>query len=324
MADIWVIAEYNQQGYRNVAFEMLTTARELGEAVAVVIGADIEATSFSELAAYGASKVVPIDTAKEGTLSTNSYANALSELFEQHQPKTILFADDALGLDVAPVLAEKLNTGLVVDCVDIQAVDGETVFVREPFSGKVLEDIVFAPSKFPEIATVRPKSLEAIKLEASQQLENFPILQAKNSDTRQSILDIVHKSSGRVELTEADVVVSGGRGAKGAEGFKLLEELADTLGAAIGASRPAVDEGWTDIQFQVGQTGKNIAPQLYIACGISGSIQHMAGAASSKCIVAINTDPEADIFRIADYGIVADMFEAVPLLCNELKKKESA
>lgn len=329
MAGIWIYAEPKMGAFPRVTFEMLAAGRGMAdvagcELVAVVLGSGV-GEDLAPLAQAGADAVFVLDDAALATYTTDAYAAALAALAVAQQPDAILFANGATGLDLAPVLAQRLDTGFVADVVAIE-LDAEVgfLFTREPYSGKVQADVAFAANARPMIATVRPKAFEPVEPDAArtasvvmQHVDGF-------GDVRQAVADIVRKASGRVELTEADVVVSGGRGTKGAEGFALVEELADVLGGAVGASRPAVDEGWTDIQYQVGQTGKTVAPSLYIACGISGSIQHLAGASASKCIVAVNRDPEAEIFKVADYGIVADLFEAVPLLTEAFRAAKAS
>ena len=325
MAEVWVYAEPKHGTFPRVTFEMLAAARRMaeeagGDVSAVVLGSGLGEVDLDPLGAAGADAVLVLDDPALDPYTTDAYAAALETLITQRQPEALLLADGATGLDVAPVLAQRLGTGFVADVVGIEADAQEGfVFTREPYSGKVLADVAFAADARPMVVTVRPKAFEP---DAPVEGRTAPVLMQHVDgfgDVRQTVADVVRRASGRVELTEADIVVSGGRGTKGAEGFALVEELADVLGAAVGASRPAVDEGWTDIQFQVGQTGKTVAPSLYIACGISGSIQHMAGAAASKCIVAVNNDPQADIFKVADYGIVADLFEAVPLLTDAFR-----
>lgn len=327
MAGIWVYAEPKRGAFPRVAFEMLAVARRMAQAggadvSAVVLGSGLADADTAALGAAGADAVLVLDDAALGACAVEAHAAALEQLVASHEPDALLFADGAMGLAVGPLLAQRLDTGFVADVVAVEADDeAGFVFTREPYSGKVQADVAFAADARPMIATVRPKAFEPAAPDPThrapviaQQVDGF-------GDVRQTVADVVRKASGRVELTEADVVVSGGRGVKGADGFALVEELADVLGAAVGASRPAVDEGWIDIQYQVGQTGKTVAPSLYIACGISGSIQHMAGAAASKCIVAVNRDAQADIFKVADYGIVADLFEAVPLLTEAFRAR---
>lgn len=330
MAGIWIYAELKNGAFPRATFEMLAVGRRMADAsgtdlTAVVLGGSVDEEALAKLGQAGADAVAVLEDAALATYTTDAFATALVELVRQQEPDALLLANGATGLDLGPVLAQRLDTGFVADVVAVEP-DADTgfVFTREPYSGKVQADVAFATDARPMIATIRPKGFDPAELDPArtapivmQHVEGF-------GDIRQTVADVVRKASGRVELTEADVVVSGGRGTKGAEGFKLVEDLADVLGAAVGASRPAVDEGWTDIQYQVGQTGKTIAPSLYIACGISGSIQHMAGASASKCIVAVNRDPEADIFKVADYGIVADLFEAVPLLTEAFRAAKAS
>lgn len=330
MAGIWIYAEPKGGAFPRVTFEMLAVGRRMADAAgtdltAVVLGGSADEEALAKLGQAGADAVAVLEDAALATYTTDAFATALVELVRQREPDALLLANGATGLDLGPVLAQRLDTGFAADVVAVEAdADAGFVFTREPYSGKVQADVAFAADARPMIATIRPKAFDPAEPNSArtapivmQHVEGF-------GDIRQTVADVVRKASGRVELTEADVVVSGGRGTKGAEGFKLVEDLADVLGAAVGASRPAVDEGWTDIQYQVGQTGKTIAPSLYVACGISGSIQHMAGASASKCIVAVNRDPEADIFKVADYGIVADLFEAVPLLTEAFRAAKAS
>ncbi len=341
MADIWVFVEYSEGSVRRVTFEALSAARKLANrelinqeqldqaaqsesseqpmVSAIVFGSDIEDESLKELAYYGADRAIVLDDAALNNYTNDAYTHALLELIAKYHPVMLMFMNSSTGIDVAPALAESLNVGLITDVLALEKEDQRLVFTRPPYSGKVLEKCCFVHDDELKLITVRPKAINVDMPDESRSLSVMREAVSGFGNIRQNVKDIIRKVSERVELTEAAYIVSGGRGVKGSEGFKPLEELADVMGAAVGASRVAVDEGWIDKQFQVGQTGKIVAPDLYIACGISGSIQHQAGMSQSKCIVAINTDPEADIFRIADYGIVADLFEAVPLLTQEVK-----
>lgn len=326
MSGIWVGVESVGGELRHVTYEMLSAARGLaarrGEEVEVLVFGSGDPVRFESLAEQGADRVVVVGSVSGVDAGNSAFGTTLLDLALAHEPSLILLADGSVARNIAPFLAQRLATGLITDVVAIE--DGEnTVFVRESFSGKVIERVGFAPGKQPYVVTVRPKALTISDPEPGR-IAPVSVIPCLASDVRQTIKDVMCSVSDRVDLSEADIVVAGGRGLKGAEGFAELEELADVLGAAIGASRPAVDEGWIDIQYQIGQTGKTVAPQLYIACGISGSIQHMAGMGASKCIVAINKDPEADIFSVADYGIVADLFEAIPLLTEELRTLRAA
>lgn len=324
MAGIWVMVESSAGAVRSVAFEMLAAAHSMSaqdEVAAVVCGTGCEQCAGT-LAERGAQRVLVLEGASDTGATGDELLDALTAMVAEQQPSALFFAEGALGREVAPQLAEKLGSGLVSDVVSIEAGE-EPVFERLPYSGKVIERVAFAPGASPLIATIRPSAFAAAEPSPGAQAP-VELVPTNPQAARRLVCDVVRAASERVDLAEADIVVSGGRGAKGPEGFKLLEELADVLGAAVGASRPAVDEGWVDAQYQVGQTGKVVAPQLYIACGISGSIQHLAGMSGSKCIVAINKDPEAEIFSVADYGIVADLFTAVPLLAQELKAQMGA
>jgi electron transfer flavoprotein alpha subunit len=323
MAGILVFADQKNGKFRQVIFEMLGAgkkiAQHLGEELhAVIIGQDIGAYS-EPLAEGGASKVYLIDSADLATYTTDGYANALAELISQEKPTLVLLAHNSAGKDLAPALAQKLKAGQVSDVIGIDLEAGVR-FKRPIYAGKAFAFVSFAGAATPGIVTIRPKAFEPAERQAGASAQTVAFAAAVSAaDIRQVVKDVISKASGRVELTEADVVVSGGRGMKSGENFKILEELADVLGAAVGATRAAVDEGWIETQYQVGQTGKVVSPTLYIACGISGAIQHLAGMSSSRYIVAINNDPEAEIFKVADYGIVADLFTVVPVLTQEFK-----
>ena len=311
MADMWVGVNGADEALRQVNAEMLGGARALADqaaaqVVAIVWGASA-AGHAKALASWGADRVVIVESGA-----------APARLAAESAPAVVLLADGAESRVAAPLLAEALDAPLFSDVVDIEAGD-EVFFTRLPYTAKVIERVTAAAPTV--VATVRPKALPVPEVDASRTAE-VVAAPADAADLARIVQSVARAASERVDLAEADIVVAGGRGCKGPEGFAVIESLADALGAAVGASRPAVDEGWVDIQYQVGQTGKTVAPSLYIACGISGSIQHMAGMGASKCVVAINKDPEAEIFAGADYGIVADLFEAVPLLEAAVRERK--
>lgn len=321
MSGVWVGLETNNGELRSVAFEMLTAARRLADAsgaqVCALVWGEGAQDSAKALGECGADSVVVVELSGDASARPAEVSAALAQLAAEQKPSVVLLADGAFSRSVAPALAQKLSASFVADVIDV-AFDGKPVFTRLPYSGKVIERVAPTDASALTIASIRPKAFEAAQPEEGRTAGVSTFADSPVAAAR-VLQDVVRAVSERVDLSEADIVVSGGRGLKGPEGFKVLEELADVLGAAIGASRPAIDEGWIDAQYQVGQTGKTVAPSLYIACGISGSIQHMAGISASKYIVAINKDPEAEIFAQADYGIVADLFEAVPLLTQQMR-----
>lgn len=320
MAGVWVFADQKGGNFRKVIFEMLGEGRKMAdklgeELVAVVLGAGAAGTTGT-LAEYGADKVIVAEADFLSTYTTDGYAGVLAGLVKENSPSIVMMAHNAVGKDLGPTLSQKLGAGQLSDVIGVTYDNGIT-FKRPIYAGKAFTNVVF--NEKPMVATIRPKMFEALEPQAGRTAEVVAVSPAK-PDIRQIVRDVISKASGRVDLTEANVVISGGRGMKSAEKFKILDELADILGAAVGASRAAVDEGWTEPQFQVGQTGKVVSPSLYIAFGISGAIQHLAGMGSSKVIVAVNKDPEAEIFKVADYGICADLFDVVPVMVEEFKK----
>lgn len=321
---IWVFAELYNGKIKNVTFELLAAGRMIAgqtgeELAAVLLGKDV-ASLADTLGEYGADKVYLADDDRLAQYTTDAYSKVLAGLIAEQGPSAVLLGSTVLGRDLAASVAQKANTGLMSDCTGLELEGGDLIFVRPIYAGKAFVRAA-CPEARPVMATVRPNVLAAGVPQEGRRAEvvNGPV-NLGDDDIRQVIKDVVRQISTRPELTEANVIVSGGRGLKGPENFKLLEELADALGAAVGASRAAVDAGWIGHSYQVGQTGKTVSPTLYIACGISGAIQHLAGMSSSKCIVAINKDPEANIFKMADYGIVGDLFEVVPILTEECKK----
>ena len=324
MSEIWVAVNGAGETLRQANGEMLGAARAMAEgqgaAVCAVLYDDEQGRHSAELASLGADRVAVVAGGAGDALAPDVLARTLIRLATDaaEAPRVMLFADGAEARAVAPAVAEALGAPLFSDVTAIDTVPGEApVFVREPYTAKVVEKTRAVPG-VPVVATLRRASFAAPAPEEGRTAAVVTV-PVDGAASARVLAEVIRSTSDRVDLAEAEIVVAGGRGLKGPEGFAVIEALADELGAAIGASRPAVDEGWIDIQYQVGQTGKTVAPALYIACGISGSIQHAAGMAGSQCVVAINRDPEAEIFALADYGIVADLFEAVPLLQAALR-----
>ncbi len=294
-------------------------AKELGtDAAAVIAGAAVAEHPPAAFAA-GAKKVYLIENAALADYSSQGYAAAVAAFVESAKPAAIFFAATSMGKDLAPRLAARIGAGLASDCTKIAVKDGALEYTRPIYAGKALLSLKLKTA--PQLATLRPNVFpvaeagagtgETVKIEAA----------ITDGAIKGRVVEVLKEESAEIDVTEADVVVSGGRGLKGPEAFALLRDLAAVFPrAAVGASRSAVDSGWIGHQHQVGQTGKTVSPELYMAVGISGAIQHLAGMSSSKYIVAVNKDPEAPIMKVADYGIVGDLFEVVPKLTEELKK----
>lgn len=325
--DVWVFIECFDGEPKRVGFELLGEGRKLAAALgqklcAVVIGDKVD-EAISQSTLYGADKVYVVQGPEYRFYTADAYGKAMLALCEKYMPSTILVGATVNGRDLGSKLAVSLRTGLTADCTGL-FVDGENVVWERPaFGGNLYAQIICGESR-PQMGTVRAGNFKRPALDPDNKPEIIrEELHASDDEIRTKVLDFVKAvESDGIKLEDAEIVVSGGRGMKKAENFKLLQELADVLGGAVGASRAAVDSGWVPQSRQVGQTGKTIAPTIYIACGISGAVQHLAGMSKSKIIVAINKDKTAPIFEVAHYGIVGDLFEVVPALTKELKARK--
>ena len=323
---IWVFAEFRHGVIAPVSFELLGVGRKLADArgvllAAVVFGAGVE-ESAGELIAYGADRVFVVDDARLAQYREDVYGRVLESLIRDQQPEVVLAGATAIGRSFIPQVANALNAGLTADCTHlaIRPEDGMLLQTRPAFGGNIMATIE-CPHSRPQMATVRPKVMAPLPPDPSRQGEVIRVMVADEAlQSRVEVLESVLSKQDKVNIQEVEILVAGGRGLENEKGFELLRELAEELGGAVAASRAAVDAGWIPYPHQVGQTGKTVCPKLYIACGISGAIQHAVGMQSSETIVAINRDENAPIFDIATYSLVGDLFEIVPLLTRKIRE----
>lgn len=319
---IIVVAETKDGAIRKLSYEMLGAARHLAEKTgepvgAVLIGDNVAGLALS-LGQYGADQVYVIQDARLAQYSTDGYTNVLAEFLRKHTPSLVLLGNTVTGKDLGARLAARLQAGLASDCTALEVGDGNAItFTRPMYAGKIVARVQIPGGL--QLATIRPNTQNAPAPDASRGAavteEQYDV-----GTIRTTVKEVIAGGKGKVELTEAEVVVSGGRGLKGPENWPLLESFAGVLGASLGASRAVVDAGWRPHSEQVGQTGKVVSPKLYFAVGISGAVQHLAGMNTAKCIVAINKDANANIFKLANYGIVGDVMEVLPALTEEFRK----
>ena len=325
---IWVFIEQEDGMAKKVGFELLSAARELsektGEKLTAVFFADKTDKIIEQIRPYGADSILAVECPETSIYLSDVYTELFTQLLKEYKPSTVLIGATEIGREFAPRVACRMRTGLTADCtgIDIDVMSGDVAWTRPAFGGNLMATILCSNTR-PQIGTVRPGVFQAIMSDTTEEI--IRIHRSISEDIiRQEVKRIIKDIENRIDLTEADIIVSGGRGLKEAENFKLVKRLADTIGGSVGASRAAVDAGWIDASHQVGQTGTTVHPKLYIACGISGAIQHLAGMSESDLIVAINTDPNAPIFKVAHYGIVGDLFEIIPAFIeyyDEIHKK---
>jgi electron transfer flavoprotein alpha subunit len=315
---VLVLGEVREGSLRNVSFEALAAAKTMsegGEVVAALLG-DKVADLATEMIGYGADRVITVEDDQLKAYTTDGFKQAFMQVVDAENPEAIVMGHTALGKDLSPRIAAKLQSGLISDVTAIDAVGNEILFTRPIYSGKAFEKKVVTDKLM--FVTIRPNNISPLDHDSAR-TGDVSELTPEIKDLRTIVKEVVRKATDGVDLSEAKVIIAGGRGVKSTEGFEPLKELADVLGGAVGASRGACDADYCDYSLQIGQTGKVVTPDLYIACGVSGAIQHLAGMSNSKVIVAINKDPEANIFNVADYGIVGDLFDVVPLLTKEFK-----
>ena len=319
-----IIAEQRDGDIRKISYEIVSEGRRLADSLgqnvtAVLLGSGIK-DKAATLGHYGADRVLVADDPRLETYTTDAYVSIIAELVKANDPAIVLLGGSAQGKDLSARLSARLGVGVAQDCTAFSLESGNLEAVRPIYAGKAYAKVSFVDS-WPQMAVARPNVMAMNEPDTSKSPEvvnaSFTL---DDSALKTKVVESIRDESGKVDLTEADKIVSGGRGMKGPDGYGILEELADVMGASVGASRSAVDAGWRPHSDQVGQTGKVVSPNLYIACGISGAIQHLAGMSTSKVIVAINKDAEAPIFQKADYGVVDDLFNIVPAFTEEVKK----
>jgi electron transfer flavoprotein alpha subunit len=322
---ILVFIEEREGKIKKSSLEAVSAARKLADTlqesvVALIVG---PADPSADPAQYGADKVLMVQNELLNFYSTEGYSSTVVQAAKNLQPRFILGAASAMGRELMSRVAARLGVGLAQDCIEARIVDDKQLECMRPiFAGKAYARVRLLMT--PAMATLRPNVFTLGAADQARHAEKEAFVPELSSGQIHAVVKSTQVSAGqKVELTEANIIVSGGRGMKGPENFTIIQELADALNGAMGASRAAVDAGWIDHQHQVGQTGKTVSPTLYIACGISGAIQHLAGMSSSKYIVAINKDPEAPIFNVADYGVVGDLFNVVPALTQAVKNLKS-
>ncbi|MBW2015629.1 MAG: electron transfer flavoprotein subunit alpha/FixB family protein [Deltaproteobacteria bacterium] len=321
---VMAIAEQRDGELRKISYEVVSEARRLADAlgqevIAVLLGANVK-DKAGELGQYGADKVIVAEDPRLDPYTTDAYTAVLAEVVKANDPAVLIMGASVQGKDLAGRLSARLGVGMAQDCTAFSIEDGNLVAVRPIYAGKAYAKVTFKDG-YPQMATARPNVMAVNEPDSSRSAEiQEAAVTLDDAALKTKVVEVIRDESGKIDLTEADKIVSGGRGVKGPEGFKVLEDLAAVIGASVGASRSAVDAGWRDHTDQVGQTGKVVSPNLYIACGISGAIQHLAGMSTSKVIVAINKDPDAPIFQKSDYGVVDDLFKVLPPLTEEVKK----
>lgn len=321
---VWVFAEQREGKLLNVSIELIGEGRKIAdeldtELTAILLGKDVEDLA-KQLIKYGADNVLYGESELLQIYTTDGYTKVICDLIKERKPEIMLIGATNIGRDLGPRISARIHTGLTADCTRLE-VDKENrrlLQTRPAFGGNLMATII-CPNHRPQMSTVRPGVMEKAKYDESRlgNIEKF-VPNLREEDIKAKVLEVVKEAKAQVKLEEANIIVSGGRGLGNPEGFKLIEQLAEKLGAVVGASRATVDAGWIDQSHQVGQTGKTVRPTLYIACGISGAIQHLAGMQESEVIVAINKDKNAPIFKIADYGVVGDVYEVLPELIEAL------
>lgn len=323
---VWVFAEQRQGKLMFTSLELLGEGRKLADKLgvelsALLLGSEVDGIC-EELIHYGADKVIYADHKLLQNYTTDGYTKVITDLINEKKPEIVIVGATNIGRDLAPRIAARLNTGLTADCTKLDIDEEQKILLqtRPAFGGNIMATIV-TPKHRPQMATVRPGVMKKMEKDGNRKgiVEKVDV-KLHDEDIKVKVEEIVKSAKQIVNLVEAQYIVSGGRGLGGPEGFKLMKELADALGGVVGSSRAAVDSGWISHDHQVGQTGKTVRPKVYIACGISGAIQHLAGMQNSDCIIAINKNPDAPIFSVADYGIVGDLYKVVPMLIEEVKK----
>lgn len=327
---VWVFAEQRNGRLMGTAFELLGEGRKLADKLgvelsALLLGSDVAGLA-DDLVLYGADRVILADHPELRLYTTDGYTKVITDLVNSKKPEIILIGATNIGRDLGPRIAARLDTGLTADCTKLEIDDEQKILLqtRPAFGGNIMATII-TPKHRPQMATVRPGVMKKLAADSARKgiVEKVEV-KLEKKDIRTVVREVVKSARQAVNLIDAEIIVSGGRGLGGPDGFKLIEELANELGGVVGSSRAAVDSGWISQDHQVGQTGKTVRPKIYIACGISGAIQHLAGMQTSDCIIAVNKNPDAPIFDVADFGIVGDLYKVIPIMVEEARKVKEA